>query len=63
MLEGSLLRWQSKTEHIRVFMVVLVTCKSEEDPIKNEGIRVLTRLYIDPNTQVQLTPQSVVVSG
>ena len=26
-------------------MVVLVTCKYEEDPIKNEGARVLTRLY------------------
>ena len=24
---------------------VLVTCKYEEDPIKNEGARVLTRLY------------------
>ena len=28
-------------------MVVLFTCKSEEDPIKNEGTRVLTRSYID----------------
>ena len=27
-------------------MVVLVTCKNEEDLIKNEGARVLTRLYI-----------------
>ena len=27
-------------------MVVLLTCKNEEDPIKNEGARVLTRLYI-----------------
>ena len=26
-------------------MIVLVTCKYEEDPIKNEGARVLTRLY------------------
>ena len=26
-------------------MVVLVTCKYEEDPLKNEGARVLTRLY------------------
>ena len=25
-------------------MVVLLTCKNEEDPIKNEGARVLTRL-------------------
>ena len=28
-------------------MVVLVTCKTEEDPIKTEGARVLTTLYID----------------
>ena len=31
-------------------MVVLVTCKNEEDPsssIKNEGARVFTTLYID----------------
>ena len=28
-------------------MVVLNTCKKEEDPIKNEGARVLTTLYID----------------
>ena len=27
-------------------MVVLVTCKNEEDSIKNEGTRVLTRLYM-----------------
>ena len=25
-------------------MVVLLTCKNKEDPIKNEGARVLTRL-------------------
>ena len=29
------------------FMVILVTCKNEEDPIKNEGARVFTTLYID----------------
>ena len=28
-------------------MVVLVTCKNEEDSIKNEGARVATRLYVD----------------
>ena len=27
-------------------MVVFVTCKNEEDPIKNEGTGVFTRLYI-----------------
>ena len=42
-------------------MVVLVTCKNEEGPIKNDGGRVLTTLYIDfLDTQGQLTPQSVV---
>ena len=30
-------------ELIRDFMVVLLTCKNEEDPIKNEEARVLTR--------------------
>ena len=32
-----------KLELIQAFIVVLVTCKNEEDPIKNEGARVLTR--------------------
>ena len=27
-------------------MVVLLTCKNEEDSIKNESVRVLTRLYV-----------------
>ena len=30
---------------VRDIIDVLVTCKYEEDPIKNEGARVLTRLY------------------
>ena len=29
------------------FMIVLVTCKTEEDPIKNEGARVFMTLYIN----------------
>ena len=29
------------------FMVVLMTCKNEEDPIKSEGARVATRLYVN----------------
>ena len=32
-----------KFELIQAFIVVLVICKNEEDPIKNEGARVLTR--------------------
>ena len=45
-------------------MVVFVTCKYEGDPIKYEGARVLTRLYIDfSDTQGQVTPQSLVESS
>ena len=44
-------------------MVVLVICKNEEDPIKNEGARVLKSLYVNfSDAQGQLTPQSVVES-
>ena len=47
-----------KQKLIQAFMVILFTCKNEEDPIKNEGTRVLTRLYFDfSDTQGQLTPQ------
>ena len=45
-------------------MVVLVFCKNEEHPIQNEGARVFTTLYINfSDTQGQITPESVVVSG
>ena len=44
-------------ELIRDFMVVLVTCKNEEDSIKNEGPSMATRLYVDfSDAQGQLTP-------
>ena len=37
-------------------MGVLVTCKNEEDQIKNKGARVVTRLFINfSNAQGQLT--------
>ena len=40
-------------------MVVLVTCKYEEDLIKNEGARVLTRLcVVFSDAQGQLTQKS-----
>ena len=40
-----------------VYMAVLLTCKNEEDLIKNEGARVFTTLYIDfSDAQGQLTP-------
>ena len=45
-------------------MVILVTTKNEEDPIKIEGARVATTQNIDfSNTQGQITPQSEVGSG
>ena len=56
-------------ELIQAIIVVLVTCKNEEDPIKNEGARVLTRIFpvkvygIFSDAQGQLTPQSFVESG
>ena len=40
-------------------MVLLAICKYEEDPIKNEGVRVLTSLYdVISDAQGQLTPVS-----
>ena len=48
---------------IRDYIVVLVTFKNEEDPIKNEGARVLTSLLFDfSDAQGQLTPKSVMES-
>ena len=45
-------------------MIVLVTCKNEEDPIKNEGARVFTILYINfSDAQGQITLELVVVSS
>ena len=46
-------------------MNVLITCKYEEDPIKNEGARVVTLyMYINiSDAQGQITLVSVVVSG
>ena len=42
-------------------MVILLTCKDEEDLIKNEGAGVLTKLYVVySDAQGQLTPQPVV---
>ena len=45
-------------------MVVLVTCKNEEDPLDNVGARVFTTFYINfSDTQGQITLELVVVSG
>ena len=45
-------------------MCVLVTCKYEEDQIRNEGARVDTTLYSNfSDAQGQITLESAVVSG
>ena len=45
-------------------MVVLLTCKNEEDLIKNRGARVFTTLYIKfSDAQGQITLELVAVSG
>ena len=45
-------------------MVLLLTCKNEEDPIKNRGARVFTTFYIYfSDTQGQITLELVAVSG
>ena len=44
-------------------MGLLVACKNEEDPIKNEGARVVTTLFVNfSNTQGELIPKSVMES-
>ena len=48
----------------RDFMVVLLTCKNEEDPIKNRGARVFTTLYINfSDAQGLITLELVAVSS
>ena len=55
--------WQN-FELVRDVMDVLVTCKYEEDPIKNEGARVITTLYSNfSDAQGQITLMLVWVSG
>ena len=44
-------------------MGFLVACKNEEDPIKNEGARVVTTLFINfSDAQGELTPKSTMES-
>ena len=53
-----------KFELIQAFMHVLDTCKNEEDPIKNEGARVVTTLYSNfSDAQGQITLVLVSVSS
>ena len=54
----------SNFEVVQDFIVVLVTFKNEEDPLKNEGARVFTTLYSNfSDAQGQITLELVVVSG
>ena len=43
-------------------MGLLVACKTEEDPIKNEGARVVTLFINFSDAQGQITPKSVMES-
>ena len=44
-------------------MGLLVACKNEEDPIKNEGARVVTTSFFNfSDAQGQLTPKSAMES-
>ena len=53
-----------KFELIQDIVDILVTCKNEEDPLKNENARVATTQNIDfSNILVQITPQPEVGSG
>ena len=54
-----------KFELFQAFMVVLLhTCKNEEDLIKNESARVVTTLYINfSDAQGQITPELAMGSG
>ena len=53
-----------KFKLIQAFIFILVTCKNDKHSIKNEGTRVLTRIYADfSDTQGQLIRQSEVESG
>ena len=53
-----------KFELFQDIMIILVTSKNEEDPVKIEGARVATIQNNDfSNTRGQLTPQSEVGSG
>ena len=51
-------------ELVRDVIDVLVTCKYEKYPIKNEGARVVTTLYVNIlDAKGQITHKSAVVSG
>ena len=53
----------SNFELVQDLMVVLITCKNEEDPIKNEGASVRNIIQHFSDAQGQITLEMVVVSG
>ena len=62
-VQGQLTPKSLNFEPIRYFMAVPSTCKNEEEPIKNEGARVVTTLSIDfSDAQGQLASKSVMES-
>ena len=51
-------------ELVRDVMYAFVTCKYEEDPIKNKGARVVATLYFNIlDAKGQITRESAVVYG
>ena len=44
-------------------MVVLITCKNDEDSIKNDGARVVTTLFTDFSDDKQQLPVTEVSDG
>ena len=62
--QGQITPQSEVDELIRDIVVILATCKNEEDPLKNKDARVATTQNMDfSNTQGQITPQSEVRSG
>ena len=64
MLSCNHARFLPNFDFIRDLMVLFITCKNKRDPFKNEGVRVVTTLFICfSDAQGQLTLQSKSGSG
>ena len=51
-----------KIKLIKAFIVVLETCKNDEDPSKNESIRVLTTFYRHSRAANSIDPCSILLN-
>ena len=51
-----------KTKLIKAFIVVLDTCKNDEDPSKNESIRVLTTFFRHSRAANSIDPCSILLN-